>query len=68
MTNYVELIRIPHEGKMLEFHNTPETPLTSEQIIGLLSASISPWPSVTNNTNPVIARVKATTGAAVAVT
>lgn len=64
ITNYVESIRVPFNGTMVEFRNTPETPLTARQIVGLLSSPLQPS-SATNNTNRVIARIKAITGAAV---
>lgn len=65
ITNHVEEIQVLANGQTIPYANTPASPLTAEQIIGLLSITPPPFPSVTNNTNRVIARVKALTGAAV---
>ena len=65
ITNHVEEIQVHTGGTVMNFPNTPASPLTAEQIIGLMSTPLPPFPSVTNNTSRVVARVKALTGAAV---
>lgn len=65
ITNYVEELKIIVAGVTNVYENTPATPLTAEQIIGVLSAPLPPYPSFTNNESRVVARVKALTGSAV---
>ena len=65
ITNHVEEIQVIAGTTTYPFVNDPANPMTAEQIIGLISTPLPPYPSVQTNISRVVVRVKALTGAAI---